>query len=136
MEQEREKNWIERNWKWCVPVGCFGSVLVIVAFGALIALLVFSMIKSSDVYKEALAKAQASEAVQEVMGVPIEGDWYVMGSVRLNGSSGNADLSIPIEGPKGEGTVYLVAQKAAGEWEFSSLVVRFEKENGKVNLLE
>ena len=49
-----------RNWKWFVPVGCFGTLILFVAFVGSIALIVFSAMKSTDVYKEALARAQGA----------------------------------------------------------------------------
>jgi hypothetical protein len=64
-------NWWKRNWNWFVPVGCFGMLALFVSFVASVALIVFSAMKSTDVYKDALARAKANPAVIEGLGSPI-----------------------------------------------------------------
>src|SRR5439155_13821310 len=56
-------NWWKRNWKWFVPVGCFSIAVLFVAFVAAVVLIVFSAVKSTDVYKDALTRAKAHPAV-------------------------------------------------------------------------
>jgi len=51
MNQPQGRNWWDRNWKWFVPVGCLGSLILFLGFIAAIMLLVFGMMKSSDAYK-------------------------------------------------------------------------------------
>ena len=48
----------------------------------------------------------------------------------MEGSSGEADIAIPISGPKGQGTIHAVAKKSAGEWTYTTLEVEI-KETGK-----
>ena len=52
-----------------------------------------------------------------------------------SGGSGSAELAMPIAWPKGKGTLYLVAEKRAGAWTFSTLVVRLEGESEAIDLL-
>ena len=47
----------------------------------------------------------------------------VGGSLSTSGPSGEANLSIPLSGPKGSATLYVVAKKAAGKWDYSTLEV-------------
>ena len=61
-------NWWKRNWKWFVPLGCFSMALLFLAFVGSILVIVFSAMKSTDVYKEALARAKADTAVIEALG--------------------------------------------------------------------
>jgi Cytochrome oxidase complex assembly protein 1 len=56
------------------------------------------------------------------------------GNTSVNGGSGNADLSIPISGPRGKGTIYAVATKSAGEWTYSKLVVKIESTGATIDL--
>jgi hypothetical protein len=65
-------NWRKRNWKWFVPMGCFTVALLFLAFIGSILVIVFSAMKSTDVYKEALARAKADSAVIEALGSPIK----------------------------------------------------------------
>ena len=92
--------------------------------------------KSSDAYKDAVAKAKAHPSVQKMIGVPIEEGMFVTGSIEISGPSGKANLAIPISGSDGEGTIYVVAAKSAGEWTFSTLVVEIEKTKQRIDLLE
>ena len=96
-------------------------------FAALIACIVmvaFTAMKSSDVYKTALARAKADPRVQQALGSDIHDGMFTSGKTNVTGPSGDADLSIPISGPKGKATIYVVATKSAGEWQYSKLIVK------------
>jgi len=121
-----KKGWWGRNWKWFVPVGCLGMIVIFVGFVVLVVALVFGAIKSSDAYTQALAAVKASTAVAEALGSPIEPGFVVTGSINVSGPSGDAALAIPISGPKGKGTITVVAKKTAGKWEFTTLEVTVE----------
>jgi hypothetical protein len=136
MNQQQDKNWWGRNWKWFIPVVCLGFLVVFVGFIVGIMCLVFGVIKSSDVYKDAVARAQAYPSVREALGTPIEEGMFISGNINVSGPSGEANLSIPISGPDGEGTIYVVATKSVGQWTFSTLVVEIKDTKQRINLLE
>ena len=128
----REKSWLERNWKWAVPVTAL--VLIAVFVGGILSFVV-GMFRSSYPYQEALARARANPAVVAQLGEPIQPGALVTGSVNLSGASGDADLDIPVSGPKGKGSLYVTAHKRAGEWQFTRLV--FVSDAGtRVDLLQ
>jgi hypothetical protein len=131
----QKKGWFGRNWKWLLPVGCVGLLAIGVGVVLLIVSLVFGAIKSSDAYKEAVAKASASSAVIRELGQPIETGWLVGGTINVSGSSGDADLTIPISGPKGSGTIFAVATKSGGQWTFTKLQVETEGSSTRIDLL-
>lgn len=110
-------------------------LILFAAFVTSVALIVFSAMKSTDVYKDALARAKAHPSVIEVLGSPIKEGFLVSGNTNVNGASGEANLSIPISGPKGKGTIYVAANKALGEWNYSGLVVEIEKTRQRIDLL-
>jgi hypothetical protein len=132
----KKRNWWLRNWKWCVPLGCLTMMLLFVAFVGSVALIVFSAMKSTDVYKDALAKAKAHAAVIEALGSPITEGFLVSGNTNVNGASGEANLSILISGPNGKGTVYVAAKKSLGQWNYSGLIVEIEKTHQRIDLLQ
>ena len=136
MNQPGNKNWWGRNWPWAAPVGCLGLLALFAAFAGTIVCLVFGMMKSSAAYKDAVSKAKAHPAVQEAIGTPIDEGLFVSGNINVSGGSGNANLSIPISGPKGKATVHVVALKSAGRWTFSTLVVDIDGTEQSINLLE
>jgi hypothetical protein len=61
--------------------------------------------------------------------------WFISGQLHGNGSTGNADLSIPISGPKGKGSLRAVAYQRGGVWRFTSLQVSSEGQPGSIDLL-
>lgn len=129
------KNWWGRNWKWFVPTGCLTLIVVVGGCIAGVLGLAFSLIKSSDTYKDALAATKASVVVQEALGTPIEAGWLVTGNIHVSGTSGNADLSIPISGPKDEAVIYAIAVKSAGKWKFTTLKVQVKSTGERLDLL-
>jgi Cytochrome oxidase complex assembly protein 1 len=128
-------NWWTRNWKWFVPTGCLTIIVLFACFSLSIVLIVFGVLKSTDIYKDTVAKARANPAVVEALGSPIKEGMFVSGNTGTTGDAGEANLAIPISGPKGKGTIYVVAKKVAGEWKPSVLVVEVEKTKERINLI-
>ena len=135
MNPPQQKGWFGRNWKWFVPVGCLSVVLVAVVFVAAVAYLAFGSIKSTYVYQEAIAKTRSNAAVVRELGEPIEPGLLISGRIDVNESSGNADMSIPVSGPKKSGRVYVSAVKKLGKWDFSALEVEVEGKTERINVL-
>ena len=117
-----------------VPVGCLAPVIV---GGFIIAVftLVLGVIKSSTPYTESLAEVQANHTVQQELGLPIEPGYFVTGKISTSGAAGHADITYAVSGPNGSGTVYAIADKAAGEWAFSTLELRLDKNGERIDLL-
>jgi hypothetical protein len=101
---------------------------------AFIVFVIFGAIKQSDVYKTAVARAKADQRVTSALGTPVDEGWYLSGNTEVSGSSGEANLTIPVSGPKGKGTIYAVATKFAGEWTYSKLVVKIESTGETIDL--
>ena len=110
-------------------------VFFLAAFVGLILIIVLGAMKTSDVYRDALARAKASDAVVEVLGSPIKDGLFVSGSTNVNGASGEANLAIPISGPKGKGTLYVAATKSVGVWNYSSIVLEVKQTKRRIDLL-
>jgi hypothetical protein len=128
-------NWWKRNLKWFVPLGCFSVALLFLVFVGSILVIVFSALKSTDVYKEALARAKTDPAVIEALGSPIKDGFLMSGNTNVNGPSGESNLAIPISGPKGKGTIYVSANKSLGQWNYSGLVVEVDQTHQRIDLL-
>jgi hypothetical protein len=90
--------------------------------------------KQSDAYKIALARAQANPAVIEAIGSPISQTGIVSGNSNVNGAIGEANLSIPLSGPKGKAALYVEAKKSADTWFFQTMVVKIEKTGERIDL--
>ncbi|MBL8205502.1 MAG: cytochrome c oxidase assembly factor 1 family protein [Blastocatellia bacterium] len=135
MQPQPQKNWWGRNWKWFVPTGCLTMLLACAGFVTLIFSIVLGSLKSSDVYNESLAKARTNAQVTAALGTPVEPGFWVSGNISVENSSGNADLSIPISGPNGSGTIYVTATKSAGRWNYSTMICEISSSGNRVNLL-
>ncbi len=128
----QRKSWLGRNWKWLLLV----SFLVMVCFGLGFFALIMSWMRSSDVALEALARAQANPAVVQRLGARIEEGWLMSGSINVGtGGTGEASLTVPISGPKGNGTVYVTARRIAGVWNYSQMIAGIESTGEKIDLL-
>lgn len=107
-----------------------------VLFVACIVFLVFSVMKSSDAYKIAVARAKSDQRVVAALGTPISEGMFASGKTNVNGPSGEADIGIPISGPKGKATIYAVATKSEGTWSFSKLNVKIDGTGETIDLNE
>lgn len=127
-------NWWQRNWKWFLPVLVIGGGTATVGGIALFVMGISGILKSSDAYREALARAMASSQVQEALGNPLEAGDTVTGEIKLINSGGRASLSIPIQGPNGKATIRVRAMKADGRWTFSRMVVTIDATGQEIDL--
>lgn len=118
-----QKSWWGRNWKWVVPVGCLVPMLCCVSFGAVTYLGVSKFITGSPVFAEALGRASGHPDVRSTLGEPLMPGFGIQGELKESGEGGNADFSVPLEGPKGKGTLRVKAQRERGKWEFSRIDV-------------
>lgn len=129
------QGWWSRNWKWFVPTGCCLTPLVLGGgFALFLIFVIFGALKQTDVYKTAVARAKADSRVAAALGTPVEEGWWLSGNTNVNGASGEADLSIPISGPKGKGTIYAVATKSGGDWTYSKLTVKIDSTGESIDL--
>ena len=135
MPQTEDRSWWSRNWKWFLPVGCLGSTVLL--GGALFGLIftIFSLMRSSGAVQGALERAQGSPQAIDALGEPIKVGWWMTGNISVSGPSGEAELSIPLSGPRGSGTLYVIAQKQAGEWTFELLELALDNSDKRINLL-
>jgi hypothetical protein len=117
------KTWLQRNWKWFVPALALAGLLAMATFVIGIFLLVRVTMTSSYPYKFAIQRAEHSPQVAAEIGTPIHVGWLILGRFNYQGSEGDADLDVPIYGPRGTGHLFIVAKKHAGRWTFQTLEV-------------
>jgi hypothetical protein len=96
---------------------------------------VTSLLKGSDAGKEGFARAQANAAVVQQLGTPIEEGWFASGSINVSIGTGDANLALPISGPKGKATVYVTAKKVAGLWTYSVIQAVVNGSGQRIDLL-
>ena len=114
-----------RSKKIVIAVVLFTGIACLGACSAFVYVMM-GMLKWSDAYADGMAIVEADSHVIEILGSPIESAHMVTGSISVNGSSGVADIAIPVSGPNGEGTVYIKGFKEMGEWRYASIIFRSE----------
>jgi hypothetical protein len=109
----KPRSWLVRN-RWRIIAITFASI-------AVIQLLSSADLSGSEVTEVMWTKAIANPAVTERLGAPIQRGRLVSGTWSVGENSGNADVSMPVYGSKRKGTLYAVAVKKAGNWNFETL---------------
>jgi len=132
----RPRNWFDKNWKWFVPLLAGVGLLVLGSFVLGVFSLVNSMFRDSYPYKVAMDRANASAEVSDRIGKPFKVGWFTSGSINYRGPEGDAALNIPITGPKGRGTIVVVAKRHVNRWTFETLEVDVEGQDNPIPLLD
>lgn len=102
-------------------VACAGSTLGL--FFVSLSFAVEGMFHSSVAYQMALRQTNASPCTARLLGAPFAPGWFISGGMDTEGDRGSANFSIPMHGPKGSGTLELVAKSHAGTWKIESLIL-------------
>ena len=131
-----KKSWLDRHAGWKIPLGCLMVILLICAFVAVLFTVLDISFRKSIVYREALDRAGRSPEVISRIGEPLRPGRVLQGRINVSGSTGTAEMNIPITGPRGKATIVLDARKVHGAWVFRSLYVGFDGQPGTVNLLD
>jgi Cytochrome oxidase complex assembly protein 1 len=130
------RTWLDRHARWKIPLGCLLAIGLLVAFVAILFTVIDYSFRKSDVYREALARAERNSEVANRIGVPLRPGRVVQGQINVSGSTGTSNMEIPVTGPRGKAAIVFDARKTAGTWVFRTLYVQFEGQSGTVNLLE
>jgi hypothetical protein len=131
-----ERSWLDRHARWKIPLGCLIVILLLCAFVGVTFTILDVSFRSSLVYHEALARARQSSEVANHIGSPLKPGRVIQGHISVSGSTGNANMEIPLTGPRGKATIVLDASKVDGKWAFRMLEVQFEGQSNVVNLLK
>jgi hypothetical protein len=133
----RNKHWesvehfrrVQRNW------AVAGLIAWVVVIGSATAGIygVVNAVRSSDIYREALSKAQASAQAVELLGAPIQGG-FPSGNFRMDDLTGEAALAIPVTGSKATGTIYVEAMRDMGAWKIERLELAIDGSEQRIDL--
>ncbi|NRA36561.1 MAG: hypothetical protein HRU15_00330 [Planctomycetes bacterium] len=119
-------------------IGCGCALIFVLSLGGCGAIFasVFWFMQQSDAYTFAIETAQNDQRVQNMLGTPIEAGWFVSGNINITNDTGDANLEIPISGPKGSGTVYVIGTRSGGVWTFTRLTCELDGNDHPINLLQ
>ncbi len=105
----QQQSWFARNWKWVIPIGCLVPMLCCGSFVAATYFGISSMIEHSTAFKDAMVLAGSNSEVERLLGTPLKAGMGVTGKISESNGTGSADFRVPISGPKGKGTLHVVA---------------------------
>jgi hypothetical protein len=101
-----------------------------------IAFIVGGTAKTTDAYKESMARVRANPQVKEALGEPIEaGNVLNNTSVQISGNSGSLSAEVPLSGPKGSGMLYVIGEQTDGRWSYSRMEVEIPGRPERIDLL-
>ena len=127
-----QKSWIKRHPAWVIAISV---ALVIATFIAAIFFLVETIFHNSEVFHLAVSTAEANPAIIQTLGTPMETGRFVSGNIAVSNAEGNAELSIPISGRRGHGTIYVEARKSDGTWHMNVLQFFANESQTPIDLL-
>lgn len=117
------KGWWARHWKWAVPLVALLLGAMLLASIAVFVMGIARVTKSSEPYRVGLIAAQQDQRVIDALGAPVEDGIMPSGSISTSNGSGSANFSVSLHGARGNGTLYIEAERHAGEWHYTTLQV-------------
>lgn len=128
----RESDGDRRSRIWRKPVS-LGATFALRCLSAFI-LWILRIIKSSAPYRLGLALAKSDPAVAEALGRPVSEGLFTTGAMSVDGPTGRAELSIPLQGPKGRALLHVHATRTHGEWRLDAVVLETESPARRIAL--
>lgn len=119
----QQPGWFSRNWKWLVPVGCLVPLMCCGVFGVGAYFTASKMIEGSPAFAEAFSRASQNPEVTAALGAPLTPGFGMSGEIKETNGSGTANFSVPLNGPKGSGSLHVEARRSAGQWNFQAITV-------------
>ena len=98
------------------------AVILVLAGIALLYLYDFRL-RASPAFAPAMNLVSRSAEAKAALGEPIRAGAGVRGAVRNSTASGYAVLAVPVSGPKGKGTLYVVANRLGSDWDIEREVL-------------
>jgi hypothetical protein len=134
---KQQKNWFGRNWKWAIPsLGCLIIIVFAIFLAGAMVVKVTDLFKESVPYTDGMAALKNNEFVIEEIGEPIEPSGMFQGNVSYSDDGGNADIKVPVKGPKGEATLLVIGEKVNGKWVYLKMEVTLSDTDKKIDLLK
>lgn len=119
----------QRRWALWGVVAWVAALLV--AWAGIVG--IASLFKDSEAFKLAQATLEADERVTAILGRPTS-TGFVTGSIHWSGADGSASLAYSVEGPKGEGQVFVEARQRMGQWTIRQMVFQDKASGRRIDL--
>lgn len=137
--QDGERSFWKNPWTLGIGGCLLGCVALPILFVTILgggAFWAFRSAGFTEIKDQALARAQANPAVVEALGEPIESGFPRNSSINIQNSEGEAQMILPLTGPKGSGRLKVAAQRhGGGPWELETLLFTADDRREEINLL-
>ncbi len=137
-----QKNWMQRNWPWAIPLGgCLTLVIVISFFigSAYFGVKEFftdftDQVTSVMPIDKAMKRINEYPYLQETLGTPIIAGETGMSNLQILNGIRKLSSQTPLKGPKGNAILHLTGEKKEEEWIFSEMYVILDATGEELDL--
>lgn len=107
-------------------IGCGCLFLVLLVAGGT-ALLAFLVVRATDLHGEVLERVRADPQAMELLGPPVDSDFFPSGNVRYSDKNGEGEASftLRVTGSKSSAELEVDARRDDGPWVFQVLELEF-----------
>jgi hypothetical protein len=131
-------SWIKEKAEFPRDKATTKNILWYVAVGAIVFASMQIFACNFPLAKAALTETNSSPQATNLLGTSIHTGWlisfHIVGADLLSGTGGSANLSIPVTGSKGSGTLYVSGEKVDKAWRVTKLSLTCSKCDKEVDL--
>ncbi|MCF6347611.1 MAG: cytochrome c oxidase assembly factor 1 family protein [Flavobacteriaceae bacterium] len=134
-----KKPWLNRNWKWLIPLlVLFSGIALILALAGNGISSVVAVYSESEIYKDALEIANKNEEVKQKLGDLEPIDFFAIAEcvVKYSNNNNSVDISVRVKGSKGKGRIDISADRKEDKWEYQRIQIRIKKPKETIKILE
>lgn len=129
-ELVKQKNWLQRSWKWMLPlvVVCFLTFTLFLSmtaghlgdFGKAYA--------EPHLYQGAVEIAQKNKEVTALLGKlePVGKIAILEGDIDYSDDNSHVELSVRVVGATGKATMYAIANRINNVWEYKEITIQIK----------
>jgi hypothetical protein len=133
--------WFDRKRK--TPASTFQKVALTIGvilagfccFAMLLLAVLLPTIRNSDAAKLAVATAASDPRAIMALGSPMKEGWFLSGNIATSGTSGTANLEIPVHGPNGSGKLFADEERKDGQWQIQTLILEVKISGERITLV-
>ena len=136
-----QKTFLQRNKKWLIVTSLllfFATVIFVISGGTENASNYLHIYSDTEVYQNAVLKANENPRVAEVLGAlePIDNLAIAEGNVVYSNENTNLEMTTRINGDKGKGKIQIIAEKTGDVWNYESIIIRIKNPEEEITIID
>lgn len=105
-------------------------------FAIVLLSILLPVLRNSDAAKLAVATTASSPSAIKLLGSPIQEGWFISGNIAINGTSGTANIEVPVKGPNGAGKLFADEERKDGQWQIQTLILEVKNSGERITLVQ